>query len=66
MGMCNTMCVWVCDTVGIVYIQLSLFPEFNSLSVMYASLSSNFIEQQPPYIRGETPSTRTAGMFIEP
>lgn len=43
-------------------LQLSLFPEFNSLSVMYGELSKDFIDQKLPYIRGEAPSTGAAGM----
>ena len=30
-------------------VQLGLFKEFNTLSVMYEDLSENFIEQKPPY-----------------
>ena len=30
-------------------LQLGLFKEFNTLSVMYEDLSENFVEQKPPY-----------------
>ncbi|XP_064391971.1 uncharacterized protein LOC135339670 [Halichondria panicea] len=33
--------------------RLSLFTEFNSLSVMYGVLSHNFISSDPPYTRGQ-------------
>lgn len=44
------------------HVQLSLFPEFNSLSVMYGELSNNFISQEAPYMPGEAPSTKGAGI----
>lgn len=41
--------------------QLSLFPEFNSLSVMYGELSLNFIIQESPYVMSEGGTSRGAG-----
>ena len=32
------------------FLQLSLFPEFNSLSVMYGETSTKFITQESPYV----------------
>ena len=41
--------------------QLSLFPEFNTLSVMYGELSTHFITQETPYVLNTTVASRGAG-----
>ena len=43
------------------FLQLSLFPEFNTLSVMYGKPSFNFISQQVPYIITASDTSRGAG-----
>ena len=52
--MCNILC----------FIQLSLFPEFNTLSVMYGEPSLNFIEQECPYVLSDATAPRTAGQIL--
>jgi hypothetical protein len=45
--------------------RLSLFPEFNTLSVMYGKLSFNFISQQVPYIITASDTSRGAETNFE-
>ena len=42
-------------------LQLTLFPEFNTLSVMYGQLSVDFISQEAPYVLTASSSSRGAG-----
>ena len=53
------VCVCVC-----VCLQLSLFPEFNTLSVIYGKLSFNFISQKVPYIITASATSRGAGKCV--
>ncbi len=55
-GGCARACVLSCGDIPSLTVtwlpmtvQLGLFKEFNTLSVMYEDLSENFIEQKPPY-----------------
>ena len=57
------MCLNNVNPFWCVLLQLSLFPEFNTLSVMYGKLSFNFISQQVPYIITAQASSRGAGVF---
>ena len=44
--------------------QLSLFPEFNTLSVMYSKHSPDFITQKCPYVLGSDSSQAGAGLLV--
>ena len=53
--------MYQCLDTNLLIPQLSLFPEFNTLSVMYGELSSNFIIQESPYVLLEGGTSRGAG-----
>ena len=42
-------------------VQLTLFPEFNTLSVMYGEPLVNFITQESPYVLGAVSTREGAG-----
>ena len=46
------------------YLQLSLFPEFNTLSVMYGKQSADFISQEAPFVLGTAGASRGAGQAV--
>lgn len=45
--------------------RLTLFPEFNTLSVMYGELSSSFITQESPYVLGAASTRQGAETYFE-
>ena len=45
-------------------LQLSLFPEFNTLSVMYGKQSADFISQEAPFVLGTAGASRGAGQAV--
>ena len=46
------------------HLQLSLFPEFNTLSVMYGKQSADFISQEAPFVLGTAGASRGAGQAV--